>query len=214
MPVDDDWRLGIPKAAGRMTVEAEPVGDGDRSAALDGWVTAFDRELEQNGDFATSVAAMRTHGCFDVRAVVERWVRANPGADVRLAEAPVLQEPAPLRLVPDQGPALEEAASPLEPALEPPRTSRKPGAESSPDIAYFRSLLQGGIERAQIDEAFPGFRLVIDEAVGLHELASEPILSDIPPPPSREDLNDEIRGMRQKLQASATRGRRRWRARD
>jgi hypothetical protein len=85
---------------------------------------------------------------------------------------------------------------------------------SSPDIAYFRSLLQGGIERAQIDEAFPGFRLVIDEAVGQHEEAAGPILSEVPSAPSREDLNDEIRGMRQRLQASAARGRRRWRSRD
>jgi hypothetical protein len=53
---------------------------------------------------------------------------------------------------------------------------------------------------------------VIDEAVGQYEAAA-PILSDVPPAPSREDLNGEIRGMRQKLQES-TRGRRRWRARD
>jgi hypothetical protein len=200
-----------------MTVEAQPVGDGDRSAALDGWVTAFDRELEQSGDFARSVAAMRTHGCFDVRAVVERWVLANPTGDVILVDvqpAPALQEPVLLRLAVEEIPAPEEPAALPEPVVNAELTSRKPGASSSPDIAYFRSLLQGGIERAQIDEAFPGFRLVIDEAVGLHELAAEPILSDIPAPPSREDLNDEIRGMRQRLQDSATRGRRRWRTRD
>jgi hypothetical protein len=94
---------------------------------------------------------------------------------------------------------------------EPPLSRRR--ATSSPDVAYFHSLLQGGIERAQIDEAFPGSRLVIDEAVGQYEDAAA-ILSDASPGPSREDLNDEIRGMRQKLQASGTRGRRRWRARD
>jgi hypothetical protein len=207
-----------------MTVEAESAGDGERSAALDGWVTAFDRELDQSGDFATSVAAMRTHGCFDVRAVVERWVLANPSGDVTLVAVqpvtqeprlPELQEPAMLRLVPEEAAAPPEAVvAPQEPVLDAELTSRKPGAASSPDIAYFRSLLQGGIERAQIDEAFPGFRLVIDEALELHESAAEPILSDIPAPPSREDLNDEIRGMRQKLQDSAIRGRRRWRTRN
>jgi len=222
-----------------MIFEEEPVGDGARSAALDGWVAAFEREMEQTGDFATSVGAMTAHGCFDVQAVVERWILANPTRTMTLAQMqPALREPAPLRLVLDeepaleeepeleeepaleeelaldQEPALEEAPAPLEPAFDAELTSRKPGAASSPDISYFRSLLQGGIERAQIDEAFPGFRLVIDEAVSLHESAAEPILSDVPAPPSREDLNDEIRGMRQKLQESAKRGRRRWRTRD
>ena len=221
--------------ASGMTFEQEPVGASERSAALDGWVAAFARELEQTGDFAASVGAMTAHGCFDVHAVVERWILANPSSPVTLAQMqPALREHAPLRLVVDEDvvldeePALQEVLVPLEPALDvlpldvPPLdvaasdvdlTSRKPGAASSPDIAYFRSLLQGGIERAQIDEAFPGFRLVIDEAVSLHESAAEPILSDVEAPPSREDLNDEIRGMRQKLQESATRGRRRWRSR-
>jgi len=221
--------------ASGMTFEQEPVGASERSAALDGWVAAFARELEQTGDFAASVGAMTVHGCFDVHAVVERWILANPTSPVTLAQMqPALREHAPLRLVVDEDvvldeePALQEVLVPLEPALDvlpldvPPLdvaasdvdlTSRKPGAASSPDIAYFRSLLQGGIERAQIDEAFPGFRLVIDEAVSLHESAAEPILSDVEAPPSREDLNDEIRGMRQKLQESATRGRRRWRSR-
>jgi hypothetical protein len=215
-----------------MTLEAEPVRDHERSAALDGWVAAFDREMESS-DFAASVAAMTAHGCFDVRAVAERWILANPTADAPPAHVqPRLPEPVALRLVPaevlvpgealvptealvlDEEPALEEAVVPAEPAVAAAPASRTPGAASSPDIAYFRSLLQGGIERAQIDEAFPGFRLVIDEAVAHHEAAEEPILSDVPPPPSREDLNDEIRGMRQKLQESAKRGRRRWRARD
>ena len=202
------------------------------SAALDGWVAAFEREMEQTGDFATSVGAMTAHGCFDVQAVVERWILANPTRTMTLAQVqPALRETAPLRLVRatsrleedpaveaelvlEEEPALEEVAPRLEPALDAELASRKPGAGSSPDIAYFRSLLQGGIERAQIDEAFPGFRLVIDEAVSLHESAEEPILSDVPAPPTREDLNDEIRGMRQKLQESAKRGRRRWRTRD
>ena len=59
-----------------------------RSAALDGWVAAFDREMEQSGDFATSVAAMTEHGCFDVRAVVERWILANPTGTRALAPSP------------------------------------------------------------------------------------------------------------------------------
>jgi hypothetical protein len=197
-----------------MTLAEAAAGDSERSAALDGWVVAFDREMEQSGDFATSVAAMTAHGCFDVRAVVERWILANPTGDATLAHVqPARQEAVPLRLVLEEAPALEEAASSREPPLDAERTSPRPEAASSPDIAYFRSLLQGGIERAQIDEAFPGFRLVIDEAVAQYEAAA-PILSDVPPAQSREDLNDEIRGMRQKLQASALRGRRRWRARD
>jgi hypothetical protein len=197
-----------------MTSEQEPAGDSERSAALDGWVVAFEREIEQCGDFGTSVAAMTAHGCFDVRAVVERWILANPTGNVDLAQVePALQEPVPLRLVIDEAPALEEAATAREPALDAERTSPGPEAASSPDIAYFRSLLQGGIERSQIDDAFPAFRLVIDQAVGLYEAAA-PILSDVPPVPSREDLNQEIRGMRQELQASGTRGWRRWRARD
>jgi hypothetical protein len=213
--------------ASGMTFEEEPVGAPERSAALDGWVAAFEREMEQTGDFATSVGAMTAHGCFDVHAVVERWILANPTRTMTLAQVqPALREAAPLRLVRDEElvreeelvleevPTLEEVAAPLEPALDPELASRKPGAGSAPDIAYFRSLLQGGIERAQIDEAFPGFRLVIDEAVSLHESAEEPILSDVPAPPTREDLNDEIRGMRQKLQESAKRGRPRWRSRD
>ncbi|MDP9259814.1 MAG: hypothetical protein M3Q31_25140 [Actinomycetota bacterium] len=211
--MDDEERLCIPKDAFRMMLEEEPAGDSERSAALDGWVAAFEREMEQSGDFAKSIAAMKAHGCFDVRAVVERWILANPTGDVTLAQvqrAP--KEPVPLRLVLEEAPALEEAAAPPEPPLEEEPTSPRPEAASSPDVAYFRSLLQGGIERAQIDAAFPGFRLVIDEAVGQYEAAA-PILSDVPAAPSREDLNDEIRGMRQKLQGSGTRGRRRWRAR-
>jgi hypothetical protein len=213
--LDGEGRLCIPKAASRMTFEQAPVGESERSAALDGWVAAFDREMEQSGDFARSIAAMTAHGCFDVRAVVERWILANPTGNVTLAQLqPAAQEPVPLQPVLEETSALEEAASPREPALDAERTSPKLGAASAPDIAYFHSLLQGGIERAQIDEAFPGLRLVIDEAVGQCEVAAAPILGDVPQAPSREDLNDEIRGMRQKLQASGTRGRRRWRARD
>ena len=204
-----------------MTLQEEAASDSERSAALDGWVAAFDREMEHGGDFTRSVAAMTAHGCFDVRAVVERWIQANPTDNMPSAQVePARTEPVALRLVVEEAPAPEkalppeEAAAPPEPAVDAEPRSRRPETPSSPDIAYFHSLLQGGIERAQIDEAFPGFRLVIDKAVEQYESGTEPILSDVPPPPSREDLNDEIRGMRQKLQASAARGRRRWRARD
>jgi hypothetical protein len=196
-----------------MTFAEEPAGDTERSTALDGWVAAFDREMEQSGDFAASIAVMTAHGCFDVRAVVERWVLANPIGNATFPQLQlVLQEPVLAQPVLEDTPVLEEAAAPREPAVDPERTSPRPEAASSPDIAYFHSLLQGGIERAQIDEAFPGFQAMIDEAVGQYE-AEAPILSDVPPSPSRDDLNDEIRGMRQKLQESGTRGRRRWRAR-
>jgi hypothetical protein len=195
-----------------MTPAEAPAGDSERSAALDGWVTAFDREMEQCGDFARSIAAMTAHGCFDVRAVAERWILANPTGSVTLPEVqPALQEP--LRLVVEETPVLEELVEPREPALDPEPPLSRRRAASSPDIAYFHSLLQGGIERAQIYEAFPAFRVVIDEAVGQYEAAA-PILSDAPRAPSREDLNDEIRGMRQELQPPGRHGRRRWRARD
>jgi hypothetical protein len=192
-------------------LEDEPAGDDERSAALVGWVAAFDRELEQHGDFAAGVAAMTAHGCFDVRAVVERWILANPTGNATFAPPePELEEPAPLQLVAEETPVVAEVAAPREPTPDAERTSPRPDASSSPDVAYFQHLLQGGIERAQIDEAFPGFELVIDEAVAQHE-AEAPILSDVPPVPTREDLNDEIRGMRQALQSSRKPERRRWR---
>ena len=196
-----------------MTVAEEAPDESELAAALAGWAAAFDREMEQNGDFATSVAAMTEHGCFDVRAVVERWVLANPTGSVTpaLVQAAV-QEPVPLRLVVAEPPAPEAPVAPREPALdgEPPLSRRR--AAATPDIAYFHSLLQGGIERAQIEEAFPDFPTVIDEAVAQYE-AEAPILSDAPRGPTRDDLNDEIRGVRQDLQASGKRGRRRWRDR-
>ena len=223
-----------------MTFKEEPTGDSERNVALDGWVAAFDREMEQSGDIAASTAAVAAHGCFDVRAVVERWILTNPTGGAALAQVqPALQEPtaprlleeaparvlvleevpvivleeAPPAVVPEDAPPVAEAGDERAPSGDAELTSRRPAAESSPDIAYFRSLLEGGIERAQIDEAFPGFRLVVDQAVDQYESGAEPILSEVPPPPTREDLNDEIRGMRQKLQESATKGRRRWRSR-
>ena len=213
--VDGEARLRTPKDESRMTPEAASAGENERSAAIDGWVAAFDREMQQSGNFAMSIAAMTAHGCFDVRAVVERWTLAHPTGSATPAQVqPALQvqEPVPLRLVGEEPPGLEEAVPPPEPAVAAEPTSPRPEAASTPDIAYFHSLLQGGIERAQIDEAFPGFRLVIDEAVSQYEAAA-PILGEVPSAPSREDLNDEIRGMRQELQASKARGRRRWRAR-
>jgi hypothetical protein len=194
-----------------MTCAEEPAGESERSAALAGWVVAFDREMVQSGDFATSVAAMSAHGCFDVRAVAERWILANPTGTMTLVQVePALPEPVPVLPVLEEAPALEDAEAPRGPALDDEPTLPRSEAGSSPDVAYFHSLLQGGIERAQLYEAFPGFRLAIDEAVGQHEAAA-PILSDVPPGPTREDLNDEIRGIRQDLQATRKRERRRWR---
>jgi hypothetical protein len=211
MVLDGEGRLCFPRGASRVTPEAEPAGEIDRSAALDGWVGSFDRELEQSGDFATSVAAMTAHGCFDVRAVVERWILANPTGDAtRVQVQPALQEPVPLRPAVEEAPALAEADAPRDPTSEEERTSQSSNAGSSPDIAYFHSLLQGGIERREIYEAFPGFRFVIEEAIGQYEAAA-PILSDAPAGPSRQDLNDEIRRIRQELQKSRKPERRRWR---
>ena len=199
--------------------------EGELSVALDGWVAAFDREMEQTGDFAMSVGAMTAHGCFDVRTVVERWVLTNPMSDVIFMKPqPASQEPELLEieieLAPELAPEPEAAPEPgeslaspePEPAWDEQRTSPRIQPVLSPDIAYFHSLLQGGIDRALIDEAFPDFGAVIDEAVGQYE-SSAPSLSDIPKGPTREDLNDEIRGMRKDLQESGTRGRRRWRSR-
>ena len=203
-------RLCVPRGASRVTYAAEPAGEIERSAALDGWVVAFDREMEQSGDFAASVGAMTAHGCFDVRGVVERWILANPSDDVPVAEVqPVQEEPVHLHVVPEEAAVVEAVAAPKpEPGEEPARA--RPQAGSSPDVAYFHSLLQGGIGRAEIYEAFPGFRFVIEEAIGQHEAAA-PILSDAPTGPSRQDLNDEIRGIRQELQATRKPERRRWR---
>ena len=210
LDVNDD--AASPDDASRTTLADEHVGESERSAALDGWVAAFDREME-NGDFAASVAAMTAHGCFDVRAVAERWMLANPSGDTALVQVqPALPEPE-LEPVPEEIQAPAEVVERRMPALEgePPLSRRQ--AAATPDIAYFHSLLQGGIERAQLDEAFPGFDLVIGEAVAQYE-ASAPILSSAPKGPTREDLNGEIREIRQELQASGSRRRRRWRARD
>lgn len=204
-------RLCIPEEATRMTSAERVADESERSAALDGWVAAFDRDFAQSADFATSIATMKAHGCFDVRAVVERWVLANPTGNGPSAQVePARQEPAPLQPVLELVPALEAAAAPQEPAVDgepaPPRLE----AGSSPDIAYFHNLLQGGIDVGQIHEAFPAFRLVIDEAVGQHEAAA-PILSEVPAGPTRQDLDNEIRGIREELQSSRKRERRRWR---
>jgi hypothetical protein len=200
-----------------VTLAAESPDDSDRSAALDGWVAAFDRELEQGLGFAACVAAITAHGCFDVRATVERWVLANPsdGAAAPAAQ-PLPEAPDPPRLelvVAADGAAGGENDAIHTPAPDGECAPLRAVEGSSPDIAYFHSLLRGGIERAQLDAAFPGFRLVIDEAVDQFE-AEAPILSDVPAAPSRADLNDEIRGIRKDLQGSPPTGRRRWRSRD
>ena len=53
---------------------------------------------------------------------------------------------------------------------------------------------------------------MIDEAVAQYE-ASAPILSEAQTGPSREDLDDEMRRIRQDLAESQKRPRRRWRSR-
>jgi hypothetical protein len=199
-----------------VTLEAEVPSEEGRSAALDGWVAAFDRELAQGRGFAACVAAITAHGCFDVRSVVERWVLANPSDGVAAQPqqpAPAPSEPDPPRLELVPVPELVEADADDVPVADGERAPLMPVASASPDVAYFHSLLRGGIERAQLDAAFPGLRLVIDEAVEQHQ-AEAPILSDVPAAPSRADLNDEIRGIRKDLQASRPTGRRRWRSRD
>jgi hypothetical protein len=196
-----------------MVVDDEPQGDRERSAAVDAWVTAFDREIAQNGDFAASVAAISAHGCFDVRAVAERWLLANRDGDVGDAPPSVEAETPPVASVPVEVPPLEEAPDRQEPAAQADGSALKPVIASSADIAHFHSLLHGGIDRAQIYEAFPGFRMVIDEAIVQYEAAA-PILSKAATGPSRADLDDEIRRTRQDLVDSGQRPRRRWRSRD
>jgi hypothetical protein len=194
-----------------MTGDRQSACELELSAAVDGWVAAFDRQIEENGDFATAVAAMKADGCFDVRAVVERWVITNPTGAAPVAQVPPApQELESLQPVLEERPDVGEAAAAPDPAAAPERISLRPQGAAAPDIAYFHSLLQGGIERAQLDEAFPAFSAVIEEAVGQFEAAA-PILSDAARGPSREDLDGEIRGIRQELQASRKVERRRWR---
>jgi hypothetical protein len=194
-----------------MSADAESQQH-ERAAAIEAWVASFQHELEQSGTFAAAVAAMAAHGCFDVRAVVERWILANPTAEAPVARPRLVPEE-PVRLLPvlHEELVLEEAPEPPPVRLEP--VAAPAPLEASPDIAHFHSLLQGGIERAQIYEAFPAFRHVIDAAVVQYE-ASAPILSEAARGPSREELDDEVRSMRQELEASAKRPRRRWRSRD
>ena len=196
-----------------MVVDDEPQGDRERSEAVDAWVTAFDREIAQRGDFAASVAAISAHGCFDVRAVAERWILANPNGDVAVAPRSVAAESPPFEPAPLEAPPLEDAPDRQEPAAQTDGNALKPVIASSADIAHFHSLLHGGIDRAQIYEAFPGFRMVIDEAIVQYEAAA-PILSKAATGPSRADLDDEIRRTRQELVDSGQRPRRRWRSRD
>ena len=155
--LDGERRLSIPKVASRMTFEQQPAGEIDRSAALDGWVAAFDREMEQSGDFATSVAAMTAHGCFDVRAVVERWILANPTGNVTVAQLqPAVQEPAPRVLVLEEAPVVEVAAAPRERALDAVPASPRPEVASSPDIGVLPQFAPGR-NRARADRrGLPG----------------------------------------------------------
>lgn len=244
-----------------MILHDESQQDRERAEAIEAWVAAFGRELAQTGDFAAAVATMAAHGCFDLRAVVERWVMSNPTGDVVVAYArPVVQEPVdddlavaymepvvqhatdganvtcvepiahesaghpmvlpvdepiPDFVPPDPAPpedaAGDEVSEVEEPEADAEAVEQRPVVESSPDIAHFHSLLQGGIDREQIYEAFPAFRFVIDEAFVLYQ-ADAPILSEAPAAPTREDLDDEIRRTRQELMDSK-KPRRRWRSR-
>jgi hypothetical protein len=185
----------------------------ERAAALEAWAAAFDREMVQSGDFAGTVAVMSAHGCFDVRGVVERWILTNPTEPLIVSPPPADPwESVPPQAELEEAPALEEVAPPREPASDAEPTPLRPVDDFSPDIAHFHSLLQGGIDREQIYEAFPASRLVIDEAVVQYEAAA-PILSEAQTGPSREDLDDEMRRIRQDLAESQKRPRRRWRSR-
>ena len=196
-----------------MIFEGTSQTDQERAAALEAWAAAFDREMVQSGDFAGTVAVMSANGCFDVRGVVERWILTNP------TSAPIVAAPAadPWETVLPQAafeeaPELEEVPSDREPESDSEPTPLRAVDDLSPDIAHFHSLLQGGIERGQIYDAFPASRLVIDEAVAQYE-ASAPILSEAQTGPSREDLDDEMRRIRHDLAESQKRPRRRWRSR-
>ena len=220
-----------------MTFDDESERQRERSAALEAWVAAFDRDMVQSDDFAATVAAMAAHGCFDLRGVVERWILANPTVDATVTRPQLLpQDPAPSQLafqqaavveqlpvaeeigvlepalLHEQALAVEEASAPAEHAADAEEITQSPVEGLAPDIAHFHSLLQGGIDREQIYEAFPASRLVIDEAVVQYE-ASAPILSEDPANPSRENLDDEMRRVRQELVESGKRPRRRWRSR-
>jgi hypothetical protein len=185
----------------------------ERATAVEAWVASFEHELEQSGNFAASVAAMAAHGCFDVHAVVERWILANPTVEAPVARPRLVpEEPGRPVAVLDDEPVLEAVSEPEGGAVQLEQVAPAAPLEASPDLAHFHSLLQGGIDRAQIYEAFPASRLVIDAAVSQYE-ASAPILSEAPKGPSREELDDEVRSMRQELEASAKRPRRRWRSR-
>ena len=195
------------KVQSRMHDESQ--GDRERSEAVEAWVAAFDDEMEASGNFAAAVAVMAEHGCFDVRAVVESWVLANPlaasGGPRLLPEEPPLLHAVELESLTFDEPVPELDAEAAEEIPAPVLVSG-----TAPDVAHFHSLLQGGIDRAQIYEAFPAFRLVIDEAIVQYE-ADAPVLSGMAP--SRDELNDEMRRMRQELVDSGQRKRRRWRSR-
>ena len=187
--------------------------DQERAAALEAWAAAFDREMVQSGDFAGTVAVMSANGCFDVRGVVERWILTNPtGALIVAPPAADSWETVLPQAAFAEAPELEEVPSDREPESDSEPTLLRAVDDLSPDIAHFHSLLQGGIERGQIYDAFPASRLVIDEAVAQYE-ASAPILSEAQTGPSREDLDDEMRRIRQDLAESQKRPRRRWRSR-
>ena len=130
--------------------------DQERTAALEAWAAAFDREMVQSGDFAGTVAVMSANGCFDVRGVVERWILTNP------TDALIVAPPA----ADSWETVLPQAAFEEAPELEEVPLGSGTGIGFGADAAHgpsttslrtsldFHSLLQGGIERGQIYDAF------------------------------------------------------------
>jgi len=204
--------------------------------------------MEQSGDQSRRAPQrVAAHGCFDVRAVVERWIpdepdrRAQPWRRCSLR----CRSPTPPANCSEEGaprPALVLEESPSDrarrgfpravggPEVGPPpgrssrRKSKAPSAESRADLAAgpraessprHRLLpqLAGGRGSSRAPEStrrFPGFRLVIDQAVDqLTSRERKPILSESFPPAADAPRISTTRsaGMRpRKLQESATTG--------
>ena len=93
-----------------MALDDELLHDHERSAAVDAWVDAFAAEMAQSGDFAASVRTMSDNGCFDVRAVVERWLLANPTEALPVARPQLVpEEPVRLQAVLRESPGVRGA---------------------------------------------------------------------------------------------------------
>src|SRR5436305_8915300 len=109
----------------------------ERATAIEAWVASFQHELDQSGNFAASVAAMATHGCFDVRAVVERWILANPTADAPVARPRLVpEEPGGPLAVLDDEPVLEAVSEPAGGAVQLEQVAPGAPLEASPALAH------------------------------------------------------------------------------